>query len=934
LPRPMLNINWEWAHLASDDKPGPNGKNGFFLGDKIHWQLSQSAIKPGAQLIKIGGKDVKNWEHSAVKAYLDQFLRDDDGPVERELTFVNQPITKAKAPSKPPVVNPKPKPSPSPAAKSSKDRKQRSNNNAGNGSVNSNDVRNAGGPGSSPNHNQDRRGRSASTERKPQDYNRRDRNERSKQNQGGPALPNDGGGFGNRAMIHERDRDFGAPMEFGGRDFGETRYGNVTYRGRGRGYRGQQRGRGYRGNAYRGGASYRGSNQREYRRGGHRGGFGPNSRRNDYDMGPDLGGPGSPSKSWDVRSMSEQPDYILNQIVETLACPMKPAYAVKDVVWVDLSKGTWCLCVVKFVNANAEDVVVRPLGKSEQYEVHVTPSQLHAAPPPKALSVSQVRQCLEALKGEIDYQFRVSNAGERDLWQGAMVKYRDNAYGHVMKKHSDNNYSVVIKKECKWFRGQRKLRMVHRSQLELADEMAFKFEALRFDTAYIKDGPRARRVFNGHSEDVCQVYDFLGDIRDRYIFRLLENGYDKLKYLLEVGEKELEEMGFRLGHRKHVMRLIRDFDAEAFAEMRRQKNKEKAKAKKEKQNEKNEKKEASTAAVSTTSTTITTTKWRQKQPTPEKEKSKTPSAPTNAASNAAPAVEPVSGSVSVDFRPTKILQRTNYPSSPSTASSESRDDAEVAAAAVADSGAANSEQKDVGDHDEYTKMMQLAFYTFAGHQPWAKVTGLYMYKKDLSRFLEILHISDSVEDVFALIDSDVRDGKVTMTEWMDYFTNAEVNPSAPQIRAHIAQQTSWRLLVKSLQIFERVDADRSGKLEYGEFVEFGDLIGLNDSETEVLWTKMDENESGSIDIVELFRWFSARLYAQRRKQARVRARNNDDVSDSSESAVTDHEEYQKPQARYRIKEPKVETDELHEHNIAADANADIAHVDDDEKVIV
>jgi len=292
----------------------------------------------------------------------------------------------------------------------------------------------------------------------------------------------------------------------------------------------------------------------------------------------------------------------------------------------------------------------------------------------------------------------------------------------------------------------------------------------------------------------------------------------------------------------------------------------------------------------------------------------------------------------VNFTPQKVSQRNNvYPSSPSSVSSESRDDAEVAAAM----GAANSEQKDV-DYDEYTKMMQLAFYTFAGHQPWAKVSGLYMYKKDLSRFLEILNISDSAEDVFALIDSDVQDGKVTMSEWMDYFTNAEVNPSAPQIRAHIAQQTSWRLLVKSLQIFDRVDADHSGKLEYGEFVRFGRLIGLNESETEMLWHRMDENESGSIDIVELFQWFSARLYAQRQQtRARVRARTDGhpDDSDSSESAVSDNDEDQnaQAQAQYKMKMKMKHTMDgdagLHELNLAGDANADISHVDDDEKVI-
>merc|ERR1712154_143309 len=42
------------------------------------------------------------------------------------------------------------------------------------------------------------------------------------------------------------------------------------------------------------------------------------------------------------------------------------------------------------------------------------------------------------------------------------------------------------------------------------------------------------------------------------------------------------------------------------------------------------------------------------------------------------------------------------------------------------------------DWREYTSMMRMVFYTFAGYQPWAKTVGLYMYKKDLQSFLEIV----------------------------------------------------------------------------------------------------------------------------------------------------------------------------------------------------
>ena len=54
----------------------------------------------------------------------------------------------------------------------------------------------------------------------------------------------------------------------------------------------------------------------------------------------------------------------------------------------------------------------------------------------------------------------------------------------------------------------------------------------------------------------------------------------------------------------------------------------------------------------------------------------------------------------------------------------------------------------------------------------------------------------------------------------------------------------------------------TGKLEYGEFRKFGDIIGLNDEETEILWDTMDTDNNGAIDIIELFEWFRLRLHQQ------------------------------------------------------------------------
>ena len=129
--------------------------------------------------------------------------------------------------------------------------------------------------------------------------------------------------------------------------------------------------------------------------------------------------------------------------------------------------------------------------------------------------------------------------------------------------------------------------------------------------------------------------------------------------------------------------------------------------------------------------------------------------------------------------------------------------------------------------------------------------------------------------MLARVDTHIVDGKLTMSEWMDHFCIAAVNPAAPQTRAHLAQQTSWRLLVKSLKIFDRVDADHSGKLEYAEFAEFGALIGLDERETELLWHAMDDDESGSINIVELFRQpdgeggHGTKTYAQREQMVKA-----------------------------------------------------------------
>ena len=114
------------------------------------------------------------------------------------------------------------------------------------------------------------------------------------------------------------------------------------------------------------------------------------------------------------------------------------------------------------------------------------------------------------------------------------------------------------------------------------------------------------------------------------------------------------------------------------------------------------------------------------------------------------------------------------------------------------------------DWKEYKALMNKVFCTFVGCQPSAKfsiislnshiilvmrdrVSG-FIYQKDLQRFLMIVNLDTPVEDVFRLIDS---------TAWMNYFTNPSVNPRAADIKQHIEEQYTWKLLLEVIVIQRR-----------------------------------------------------------------------------------------------------------------------------------
>ena len=85
------------------------------------------------------------------------------------------------------------------------------------------------------------------------------------------------------------------------------------------------------------------------------------------------------------------------------------------------------------------------------------------------------------------------------------------------------------------------------------------------------------------------------------------------------------------------------------------------------------------------------------------------------------------------------------------------------------------------------------------------------------------------------------------------------------MKEHIEKQSSWKLLLKALQIINDVDTDKSGTLEYDEFKLFAQRLDLDEKETEVLWNTIDTDNSGQITIFELFDWFKRRLEAHKQQ---------------------------------------------------------------------
>jgi len=173
-------------------------------------------------------------------------------------------------------------------------------------------------------------------------------------------------------------------------------------------------------------------------------------------------------------------------------------------------------------------------------------------------------------------------------------------------------------------------------------------------------------------------------------------------------------------------------------------------------------------------------------------------------------------------------------------------------------------------HKSYRQWIELIFWQFAGSSTHSK-KNLYMTVGELESFLSILHLDDNDEESDELIVTShkvltvlekVEHQKplITCTEFCEFFCDEAVNPQCRQIEAFINRQSNWLLLQNALKLFDVADVDKSGAIEYGEFVTFCELIGESEqSKVEQLWYQIDKDDSGQIVIHELFEWYSQRL---------------------------------------------------------------------------
>eukprot|EP01084_Bolivina_argentea_P138053 243138_1 len=172
----------------------------------------------------------------------------------------------------------------------------------------------------------------------------------------------------------------------------------------------------------------------------------------------------------------------------------------------------------------------------------------------------------------------------------------------------------------------------------------------------------------------------------------------------------------------------------------------------------------------------------------------------------------------------------------------------------------------------YRQSIEQVFWQFAGSSGNSK-KNLNMTVKELKTFLTIIHLNDNKNSNNVMITtdkflqviqkSDAAKPLISCNEFCDFFCDVGINPQCEQIKEFTQKQSNWTLLKNASKIFDIVDEDKSGAIEYDEFKTFCEFIEETDPKrVEQLWNTMDQDNSGQIVIHELFAWYQKRLMSE------------------------------------------------------------------------
>ena len=163
--------------------------------------------------------------------------------------------------------------------------------------------------------------------------------------------------------------------------------------------------------------------------------------------------------------------------------------------------------------------------------------------------------------------------------------------------------------------------------------------------------------------------------------------------------------------------------------------------------------------------------------------------------------------------------------------------------------AKDNDLKEKREWRQYRDNLKRIFIFFAGYK--AKKMRI----QEMSRFLEIFGIKQYWNN--QLMPEDV----ITMEDFIKCLCNEWMNDKVKQIKKHIEQQPEWGIILNTTMFLQEIDATGNGDgiLEFDDFQKFAVNIGLDTSETEILFDVIDEKRNGKIKISGVFKWYKKKF---------------------------------------------------------------------------